>query len=48
MTWGDAQVAALNDIVDAIATGGLLLARFGEPFILCTDFSYDGLGAVLV
>ena len=48
VTWTEEHVRALNDIVQAIQTGGLLLARFGEPFVLCTDFSYDGLGAVLV
>ena len=34
-------------MVDDICTGGLALPVYGEPFILTTDFSYEGIGGVV-
>ena len=35
-------------IVKSIKTGGLMIARYDIPFIVYSDFSYYGLGAVLI
>ena len=47
MDWTNEHSVALRGVLDDIVNGGLLMPRFGETFILTTDFSYDGLGAVL-
>lgn len=47
VTWTSACTKALNDVISAIECSGLMLARFDQPFIITTDFSYEGLGAVL-
>ena len=38
--WTDDSQKALDEVVAAIATSGLMLAKFGEPFIINSDFSY--------
>ena len=45
--WDEAAERAKCEIIESITSGALLLARFGEPFFVSTDFSYEGLGAVL-
>ena len=48
VTWTDKQEAALQRIITAIKASALLLARFDLPFIIYSDYSTEGLGAVLV
>lgn len=38
--WTDKSQKALDDVVAAITTSGLMLAKFEEPFIINSDFSY--------
>ena len=47
VTWCEKCEQALINIVDCIIAGGLKLARFDLPFIIYTDFSFEGIGAVL-
>ena len=48
MVWTEKCEDALMDIIAAVISGGLMLARFDLPFVIYSDFSCDGLGAVLV
>ena len=46
--WGDAQRLAFNSIKDVLMSPPVLAyADFSKPFILHTDASTEGLGAVL-
>ena len=47
VTWTAACEIALNTCITAITTGGLMLACFDRPFIIYSDFSCGGIGAVL-
>ncbi len=47
IVWEEKQKKALNRIVQDIVDCGLLLPVYGQEFIVTTDFSYNGLGAML-
>ena len=47
--WGEEQQSAFNALKECLTTPPVLeYADYTKPFILHTDASYDGLGAVLV
>ena len=46
--WTDQSETALTHIINDIVKGGLKLARFDLPFIIYSDWSCAGIGAVLV
>lgn len=47
VVWTQECEQTLKKIVDMIAESGLMLARYDRPFYIATDFSYEGIGAVL-
>ena len=47
VVWSDRCEKCLVNLVNDICTGGLALPVYGHPFILTTDFSYDGVGGVI-
>jgi hypothetical protein len=47
IVWGPEQTKALDKLLTEICKCGLLLPIFEQPFILTTDFSYDGIGGML-
>lgn len=47
MQWGKEQEDTLQELLDEICKCGLLLPIFDQPFILTTDFSYQGIGGML-
>ena len=46
--WTTECEQAYLKVIKAIETGGLMIARYDLPFVVYSDFSYYGLGAVLV
>ena len=46
--WTDKCEQAKNAVLNDIITSGLMMPEWGKPFVLETDFSYDGIGAVLL
>ena len=47
VSWGDDAESAFQQICASIIKGGLRLADYSLPFSVNSDFSYEGLGAVL-
>jgi RNase H-like domain found in reverse transcriptase len=47
VTWSPEAEAAFLKISEAIVSGGLMLARYDLPFYIYSDFSYEGMGAIL-
>ena len=48
VVWTNPCEKALRLLIGSIVHSGLKLARFDLPFIVYSDFSCDGIGAVLV